>query len=198
MSEEKTTSYMIFDLENDKLNKEKVKLFIKFANNTLEQFKKYNLMLKEFKTSIKTAHWPGSVYYFSFDSDDVNNIIGFAHTRKNKDRLDLLTLITKNMREKDVRSVPKYKNAGTNLINKIIEENPRMKSLYVPEVKNTAEGFYKKFGFTKVIPQIISYELNINRVEPPKEAKESKKSRMIFSKGFRVGGGGNPASFFER
>jgi len=198
MSEEKTTSYMIFDLENDKLNKEKVKLFIKFANNTLEQFKKYNLMLKEFKASIKTAHWPGSVYYFSFDSNDVNNIIGFAHTRKNKDRLDLLTLITKNMREKDVRSVPKYKNAGTNLINKIIEENPRMKSIHVPEVKNTAEGFYKKFGFTKVIPQIISYELNINRVEPPKESKESKKSRMIFSKGFRVGGGGNPASFFGR
>ena len=197
MSEEKTTSYMIFDLEKDKLNKEKVNLFKKFAENTLEQFKKYKLLLKEFKASIKTAHWHDSVYYFSFDSDDVNNIIGFAHTRKNNDRVDLITLITKNMIEKDVRSVPRYKNAGTNLIHKIIEENPRMKSLYVPEVKNTAEGFYKKFGFTKVIPQIISYELNINRVEPPKEAKESKKSRMIFSKGFRVGGG-NPASFFGR
>lgn len=196
MSEEKTTSYMIFDLEKDKLNKEKVNLFKKFADNTLEQFKKYNYLLKEFKESVKTAHWHDSVYYFSFESDDVNNIIGFAHTRKNNDRVDLITLITKNMREKDVRSVPRYKNAGTNLIHKIIKENPQMKSLYVPEVSATAEGFYKKFGFTKVIPQIISYELNINRIEPPKERKESKKSRMIFSKGFRIGG--NSASFFER
>ena len=141
--------------------------FLKFANNTLQQFDK-NPLLKEFKESIKIAHWEGSVYYFSFDPKDSNHVCGFAHIRRNDldNSIDLLTLLTKNKRVKKSRDVsPLYKNAGTNLINRIVSDysGGKYMYLYIDEIKKTAEPFYKKMGFYRVPPKprIISFKKDL-------------------------------------
>lgn len=183
-------TFMVFDMQKDKRDKNKVDLLVKYGEIVLKQFKQYHYFLKDFKSSLRDGHWGDSIYYFSFDPKNDDKIIGFAHTRKNLETkiIDLLTLITENKRETktDCQAVPKYKNAGKNLMNKIISDHPEIKSIYIPEVKDTAEGFYQKIGFKKVVPKIISYELNMEKKEIPKVTKKSR--RLSFSNHFSVGG----------
>ena len=148
--------------------------FLKFARNTVEQFGRNNPLLKDFKESIRIAHWYGSVYYFSFDPASPHHICGFAHIIRNKEdnSIDLLTLITKNKRTKKSRELtPLYKNAGTNIINRIINDySGEYKYFYIDEIKKTAEPFYKKLGFIRIPPKP-------HKISFQKEFNKKKKSR---------------------